>query len=143
MPPRGKPLRDPPDERLRALEVACGQRDEEHAERRPAREADAGVEDGSAFADHERAEEDPDREHDPVEEALGEERPGCHERGHVLLAQRLDAQEVAAAGGEEVVRRPTDRDGGEELALADGVARAGEKVFPAEGHEEDVAEDET
>ena len=63
----------------------------------------------------ERAEQDPGREDDGVEEPLGEERPGADEHGHAPLPQRLDAKEVAAARGEDVVRPAADRDGREEL----------------------------
>src|ERR687888_116265 len=74
-----------------------GGSDEGDTKGRAGRERDAGQEDRPALAEHEGAEQDPDREDDAVQQALGEERPGDDERGHVLLADGLDPQQVAAA----------------------------------------------
>jgi hypothetical protein len=116
---------------------------EEDAEGGARAERDPGQEYGAPFADQERAEDDPDRQDDAVEEALGEERPGAHEHRHVALAQRLDPEQVASARREDVVRAAADCDRREELALVHGVARAGQQVLPAQRHEEDVGPDET
>jgi hypothetical protein len=108
VPARRKPFGYPPDEPLRALVVARSESDEEDADRGSRREADAGVEDGPTLADQQRSEEDPDRQDDSVQEALGKERPSCDEGGHILLPQGLDPQQVAPASGEEVVRATAD-----------------------------------
>ena len=119
------------------------ERDEHDAERRPGRERDPGEERHAACSDPERAEQDEGREDDAVEQALGEERPRRDERRHVRdLAHRLDPEQVAAAGRDDVVRRPPDRDRREELPERDAVAGSFEQVAPAEGHDGDVDEHE-
>jgi hypothetical protein len=92
--------------------------------------------------DEERPQQDPRGQNDAVQESLREQRPGGDEGGNLALAHRLDAQEVAAAGGNDVVGAAADGDRGEELAGGACVARASQEIAPAQRHEDDVREDQ-
>ena len=142
VPARREPPRRAPGEALCAIGVAGGEGDEHDPEGRPGGERDAGQEHRPSLADGERAEEDPRGEDDAVEQPLGEERPGGDEDRDLTLAQRLDAEEVTAARGENVVRAAAHRDGREQLPEAEPVPRALEEVAPADGHDGHVRDNQ-
>ena len=132
----------PPGEALGTIGVAGRPRHEDDAERRSCGECHAREKHRSSLADRQGAEKDPAREHDAVEQPLCEERPGAHEHRNAALPHRLDAEEVAATGGEDVVRAAADRDGGEQLPEPDLVAGAPEEVAPPDRHDQHVGDHE-
>ena len=92
---------------------------------------------------HDRAHQDPDGEDDAVEQPLGEQRAGGDERRDaVVLADRLDAEQVAAAGREDVVRGRADAEDREQPLGRGLVAGGREEVAPAERDRDAVQEDE-
>ena len=98
-----------PDDLLRLLRPARRERDEQDPERAPGGEADPGEQQDPRLPDPDRAHENPHGQDDAVEQPLREQRAGGHEgRDAVVLADGLDAKQVAAAGRQDVVGGRSD-----------------------------------
>ena len=90
--------------------------------------------------DPERAHEDPDGKHDAVEQPLGKQRSGRYERRDpVVLAHGLDAQQVAPARRQHVVRTGADAEDRQQAAGLGLVPGGGEQVAPAQRDEADCS----
>ena len=126
------------------VRVPRSDRDEHDAERRPGREGDPRQQQRPSLSEEDGPEDDRGCEYDAVEKTLREQRPRGHECRDVRqLAHRLDPDQVTTPRRQDVVGAAPHGHGGEERAQRNAVTRAVQKDAPAQGHEDDVHEDET
>ena len=144
VPAVGQPACQAPHDPLGRVWMGCGERGKSKPDRSTGRERHACEQQGACLADHQGAEEDPDREYYSVEQALREESAGRHECGDAVLpARRGNAQKVATAGWDHIVCGGADTEDGEQSPGGCAVASRRKKVAPPERNERRVGENET